>query len=77
MIVKDRFEWECQRFDALRQEYEELSEQLKTVDSEDDWEELKNHHQELMDKINEMQEELIAIVNENNQMASDHNMEYD
>ena len=45
MIVKDRFEWECQRFDALRQEYEELSEQLKTVDSEDDWEELKNHHQ--------------------------------
>jgi hypothetical protein len=50
-LIYEKFEWFGSRFEMLKSEYISLSEQLLSVDSEDDWNELKRQHEEFAEKL--------------------------
>lgn len=52
----------------IKGQYYSLSEQLQTVDSQEDWNQLKIHHEEFAQKLEEMFQELIAVADENQQL---------
>lgn len=59
----------------MRTEFYNLNNQLKAVDSETQWNDAKEHHEDYMEQLQEFSEELTGVLNENQNLLEQREIE--
>jgi NurA-like 5'-3' nuclease len=61
--IMERFQQIFEKVESFRMDFQRLNEELKSVDSEEEWNEAKEHHEDYMEQLEEFTQELAGVIN--------------